>query len=166
MSRWYCVRTATRKEAKAVASLSELHLHAYCPMETRERKTPRGARLIEIPLFSGYIFALLDDNGIADAHDAEGIHKVMGVDRQRGGEQVASWVHAIQAAERAGQFDRTKTTVQRFEIGERVRVSVGKYGGIVGTLVEMQPNARAKLIYEMFGREHQVIRPLSELDAA
>lgn len=167
MSYWYAVRTATRQEAKAATSLEELGITVYLPVEARWRRTPRNRVRVESPLFVGYLFALLDDTGIALAHEAEHIHAVIGAFRSTPTID-AGCIAELQSAQAAGHFDRTLNdpAVKTYRPGERLKVTDGPFSGWIGSVVKARGKDRLVLMTEMFGKKRQIELPVGSLAAA
>lgn len=169
MTQWFCVRSATRQEPRALASLISLGLPVYLPMEARWRTTHTERRRVENPLFAGYLFALMDPSMIAQVHEADGVHRVLGAERDTP-TIPGAFIEALQAAESRGEFDRTLPDRMRAKwkpaINQQVRVSDGPYTGFIGQVIELRGKARALLLVQAFGRPQKIDRPISELEAA
>lgn len=119
--RWFCVRTATRREFDAVEGLKELRQeHAfqadfYLPCETRWGPYKRDGKTREPkqrPLLAGYLFVHMAPGLVRLTEDAFGVHKVLDHAREDGRRiptQIpARFIDKLREAEDAGKFDRTR----------------------------------------------------------
>lgn len=169
MTQWFCVRSATRQEGRAFTSITSLGIPAYLPMEHRWRAMHHERRRVENPLFAGYLFALMDPSRIAEVHDADGVHKVLGAERSTP-TIPGAFIETLRAAEDRGAFDRTLSDRQRAKwkpnLSQSVKVVEGPYSGFIGQVIELRGKARALLLVEAFGRAQKIDRPISELEAA
>lgn len=167
MTQWFAIRTATRQELKAVTSLRELDIFAYCPVETRWRRTPRTRTKADVPLFTGYIFAQLDAVGIALAHEADGVHAVVGAFRDRPTIE-AGKIEALQQAQADGLFDHTLSDppIKAFSKGEKLKVIDGPFSGWIGEVTRAKGKNRLMLMTQMFGRKREIELPVGSLAAA
>src|SRR5439155_22663486 len=55
-ARWYAVQTRSRHERVVAAQLREQDVSTFLPMITRIRRWSDRRKLVEFPLFSGYVF--------------------------------------------------------------------------------------------------------------
>jgi len=172
---WYCVRTATRREKTAEASLRELGVQVYVPRETRwERLSPRQERAPkQAPLLAGYIFADLTDNQIHLANEAEGVSCIVSSNRADGTRRPTpvkvAELYWLAYAESQGMFDWTYSEKPRKwtpKKGDEAKVTSGQYTGFIGQVLELRGRNRALLLVHLFGRPAKIERPISELQAA
>ena len=63
IKKWYVLRTKPRGEKKTYKNLVEQDIEAYCPLQKKERHWSDRKKIIEEPLFNGYIFVriMLDE---------------------------------------------------------------------------------------------------------
>lgn len=135
MTQWYAVRTATRREQSAMNGLAERKFVTYLPMLTRWSTPARSGRRepVQCPLMPGYLFVLCDTDDFATIRQTEAVHAfvtVMGPDGiDRPIPFAMTDVHGLQAEERAGVYDYTRTQRVRYQPkkGDRVRVVAGPY---------------------------------------
>jgi transcriptional antiterminator RfaH len=148
---WYILRTATRQEKRACASLKELEVDHYLPCETVERKINRELYPIERPLFPGYLFAQIEDRDFHAAVHANGVHAPVRV-TMVAGERLpatvpAAFVEALQDAQARGDFDRTKREPEKpIETGESVIITEGPFAGLIGAFLELRGDDRMALL--------------------
>ncbi len=166
---WYILRTATRREKRAEAALKEIGVRAYCPKIIRwERIGRRAYRDIrEHPLFPGYMFAVIPDGAFAAVEATDGVSGVlraMGASGEYAPHPISDKaVSALQQAEMAGDFDRTRDVEDdgNPKPGDVLRVKSGGWWGHSATVVRMVGAHRVKVLLMLFGKQNEV-----ELDVA
>ena len=57
---WFCVRTHTHSESKALANLQRQGYRAYLPRYLKRRRHARRVETVAAPLFPSYLFVALD----------------------------------------------------------------------------------------------------------
>lgn len=167
---WYCIRTATRREWDALASLTELGLSSYMPCETREVRHARATEPKRYPLLPGYVFADLTPSDVSRVLDAHGVHNILGAPKDHGdrGQPVPlKFLVWLAAHEQMGAFNKIGWAPEPiFSIGRRVRVAKGKLSGALGTITEARGDKRMIVALEFFGRIKPTNLPVAELEAA
>lgn len=181
---WFCIRTSTRREKTAEASLRELGFEVYLPCEVRWANQGHERVEKQSPLFVGYLFARLPDGAAWTAEDLDGakggeaVHKVMFYERMEEGQSVivslirSKAVDAIREAEAEGKFNRTLKDRPRpkgenpYKVGDRAKVTEGPFAGFVAQVVQLNGADRVKLLVNIFGRETPADLPVKELEAA
>lgn len=154
MSPWYVIRTATRRESRALASLQELGLEAYCPMMIRwgrlGRQQCRERR--EQPLFPGYAFARIAKGQFASVEACDGVSSVLRSVAPSGELRphavAESVVTILKAAEADGAFDLTQEQDAPFKVGDRVRITEGPFAGMVGEVRKLRPRERVRVLLD------------------
>lgn len=171
---WYVIRSATRREKDALASLKAIGVNAYCPMERRWVRHAREKTVQGYPLLPGYLFAEFEVSRVGEVKDAQGVHAILGEPKERldrtihRGEPIPTraiaWLAAIEAM---GGFDHTlPEPIPTFSPGKSVRVTDGKLQGAVGEIVRARGEARFKVAIAAFGmvKEYEISR--AHLEAA
>lgn len=161
MAEWFVVRAATRQEAKAVKSLREAGLEAYCPMTVRwSRLGRRGDRWDRLysALFPGYLFCQIRPGEFATVEAADGVCGVLRYTTSSGERSPrttpAGLVETIRQADDAGEFDNTLTPQEEagFAIGRQVKVKVGAWWGHIATITKLDSKGRIAVLHSLFGR--------------
>lgn len=169
---WYLVRSATRQEHRAVASLKEAKFEAYYPKLTRWERIGRYQRrdIRQSALFPSYVFVQIPDGCFATVEAADGVSGVLrymardGVFRPR---QIPhDLVSELQEAEAAGAFDRTMDHYDdgKPKPGDRMRVKSGGWWGHIATIKGMHGPHRVKVLLALFGRENEVTMDIAQLE--
>ncbi|PTW62054.1 transcription antitermination factor NusG [Breoghania corrubedonensis] len=138
--RWYVIQSNPRCERRAIVSLAEAGIEAFCPMQRVRRKRvicgKRRTKDIEMPLFSGYVFVAFpaDDLAFGAARKCDGVAQFIAA-HGRPVEIRADRVEALQVAQDMGMFDFRKARQRvQFEIGERVVIRSGWLDGQEATV--------------------------------
>jgi transcriptional antiterminator RfaH len=149
---WYLLRTEPRQERRAVASLTELRLETYLPLETVWRKINRVSGPYGRALFAGYLFARLPDRLFYAAVNADGVRGAVYLSTANGDRTpcviAPQLVEEIRAAEARGDFDLTKPEPlpPPLEVGDQVRVSAGHFAGKLAAIAELRAHERVALL--------------------
>lgn len=145
---WFVARCEPGAERRALDGLRERRICAYLPVEKRWQWVRGRKRLIERPLFVGYLFV-----GIAMPRQSlyavkrvsgiEGAVEVAGVPRA-----VDAWaVVQIAAAELSGLFDHTGPKRPVYAKDQKVKVVSGQFAGFIAKVVEAKGD-RLRILFE------------------
>lgn len=156
---WYLVRSATRQEPQAIASLTEAGFETYCPMIIRwdriGRRTERAER--RYALFPGYLFALIEDGRHADAEAADG---VSGFVRYTDGSGLRcprtvplTLLDELREIVASGEHDEPDPNQPpAMEIGERVMITEGPYKDHLGEVKALPSAKRVQVLLDAVTR--------------
>lgn len=136
---WWLVYTKSRQEKRLSQQLCEMRVAHYLPVHKREAVTRGRVRLVEEPLFSGYIFLHADDAQRRKALATNRIsatHPVSDGDRLRG--ELKQIAQAISAGARL-------TLEAQIEPGDWVRVRSGAYEGLEGVVLRRKNKSKLQL---------------------
>jgi transcription antitermination factor NusG len=146
-SRWYAVWTRSRQEKVAAEMLARLGVRHYLPLKSELRQWSDRKQLVEVPLFSGYLFVCM--NPLKDSRltvlNVHGIAAFVG--NQSGPLPIPhKEIEDIQAVLASG----VNCSVQpSFKEGDRVRVVRGALVGVEGTLVRANSESRLLISIDM-----------------
>ncbi|MFO0983934.1 MAG: UpxY family transcription antiterminator [Planctomycetota bacterium] len=153
---WYALRTRSRHEKLVHARLTSLGVETFLPLQRRVQRWSDRKRLIELPLFPGYLFLRGDALQRERAAWTPGAVGYAGTDRAPG-VVAADELDAVRAViARLVPFDPYPGLL----CGQRVRVTAGPLRGVVGTLVERGRHYRLQIAIQAIGRSI-----LAEVDA-
>ncbi|MCK5449219.1 MAG: UpxY family transcription antiterminator [Gemmatimonadetes bacterium] len=133
---WRAVYTRARHEKKVATALSDRRFDVYLPLVARESQWHDRRKLVEWPMFSGYVFVRLGVSESAVVLGVPGVVSLVGI-----GGSVAELpdldienVRALEAAIAAtGVVPQPEPLLEE---GERVRVRTGPFTGIEGVIIE------------------------------
>ena len=158
---WYCLRTQTKREHLAAASLRQLGgIEVVCPRLRYKKVTRRGKIWWVEPLFPGYVLARF---GLAERERA--VSYANGVTRiLRFGDQYPAVpdafvedLRAELAKQEEGEGSELITVCPVVEPGDEVELADGPLQGLKGTVIEVLPaNERVRIFIEFLGQEQPV----------
>lgn len=173
---WYAVRTNTRCEQRAVASIRDAlrprnewgDLAVWLPVETYFAMHARKQEMRTRPLLIGYVFLCIREEDMHVVRLCDGVRDFV---RGPGGmpsRLVLSEVLKLRKREEAGEFDSTRQEDfgGLFVPDEKVKVAVGAYADWPGRVVKMTSAEKVKVILSMFGKEHEKEFRVTDLKAA
>ena len=146
-SRWYAVWTRSRQEKVAAAMLSALGIQHYLPLNSERRQWSDRKQLVEVPLFSGYLFVCISllKNSKLQVLKIPGIGAFVG--NQTGPLPIPDQqIEDIRTVLTAG----IECSIHPFlKEGDRVRVVRGALAGVEGTLAHTNSTSRLLISIEM-----------------
>ena len=128
---WYAVWTRSRQEKEAAATLSALGIRNYLPLTSELRQWSDRKQMVEVPLFSGYLFVC-----ISMLSSKLPVLKVPGIVAFVGNLSGPCPIPHEQIEDiRTVLTSRIEYSVHHFlHKGDRVRVVRGALAGVEGTL--------------------------------
>lgn len=143
---WWLVYTKSRQEKALSCRLTALGISHYLPVHSREAVTRGKVRLVEEPLFAGYVFLFCDAYGRRDALTTNCISAIHPVsDEQR----IYRELRQIDCSIAGG----ARLTVESLiEEGDWVRVKRGIYKGLQGRVIRRNGSARLLLAVNFLKR--------------
>jgi transcription termination/antitermination protein NusG len=137
---WYAVRTRSNFEAKVRCILSEKRIEAYLPVFREIHRWKDRRKLIELPLFPGYVFARFADSreGRLSVLSSNGVVRILGA-----GEQIERIPeNEIEGVRRLVENLATYQSHPLLHEGAWVRVKHGPLRDIEGVLVRIKSRTR------------------------
>lgn len=141
---WYVLRTRSRFEKKTLEALSNMGISAYLPIKKSKKQWSDRVKLVEEPLFSGYVFVQFHEKDRYSILNLQGVVKFVSF----GGNY---------ATLRPSQIELIKTmllnenTVEVVDLGlypgQKVRITSGLFKGIEAVLVHH--NGKGKMMLEV-----------------
>lgn len=146
-SRWYAVWTRSRQEKAAAGMLARLSVRHYLPLKSELRQWSDRRQVVEVPLFSGYLFVCM--NPLKDSRlEVLKVPGIVGfVGNQTGPLPIPNKeIEDIQAVLASGANCSVQSS---FKEGDRVRVVRGALAGVEGTLVRANSESRLIISIDM-----------------
>jgi transcriptional antiterminator NusG len=148
---WYVIQTRSRHEAKVESILLDKHLECFLPRRTVPSRRRDRKRLLEVPLFPGYLFvhADLEPQIYYDIIKSPGVVRFLG---SRAGitPVPAETVEAIRTTVASGQPYYPCPYLER---GMRVQILEGPLAGVKGIILQKREKKRRLVIaVELFRR--------------
>jgi transcription antitermination factor NusG len=145
---WYAIHVKSRCEKSVFEQLHQKGYESFLPMYWSRRVWSDRIKVLQLPLFGGYLFCRLDLQKRLPILQTPGVINVVG----KGKVPVAvdpAQIENIRAAVNSGQ------NVQpwpRLDLGERVRVEFGPMRGVEGTLLRYKSASQLILAVDLMQR--------------
>jgi transcription antitermination factor NusG len=137
MTRWYAIRTTARWEVLASDELSRRGIETYLPLCRVKHRWSDRVKIVEQPLFSGYLFGRFPLADRIRVLEAPGVRQIVGI----GG---------APAPIAAAEIDNLRTLVAAnpllvpwpyLHAGQKVRIVRGPLAGVEGFVVRAEKSA-------------------------
>lgn len=133
---WYALKVRTGSEPSVVSALQRRGLHPYCPMQKERRQYSDRMKVVERPVFSGYVFCPFDITRKLNVVSCPGVDYIVAFSG------APAVVPELQIENIRRMMDAGAVASEAFAAGERVRVTHGALAGIEGTLVREPRGSR------------------------
>lgn len=158
---WYAIYTKPRNEKRVAELLSKQGIANYLPLLNSVRQWSDRKKIIEVPLFSSYIFVHIDEKEYFTVIKVQGIVKFVSFEKKR----VAIPVCQIEAIRKfIATGEEIITDEMNYTLGKRVRVTRGDMKGLQGVLVELLGKQRVKVEIESIQQSLFLRIPLGSLE--
>lgn len=137
VKKWYVLTTKSRQEKKVTETLKNAGFTVYCPLQNVKRKWSDRIKIVEEPLFSGYVFIHIEDNKRDEIFDIVTSVRYLfwlkkpAVVRTKEIEAIQKWL---------GHFDHEYIQVEKFERDSLVQLNSGPFMGQKALLVDYGRN--------------------------
>jgi transcriptional antiterminator RfaH len=162
--RWYLVQSIARREANAEFQLCAQDFRVFLPSFTKTVRHARNFRLVRAPVFTGYLFVILD----LERDQWRSINGTLGVSRVVMSDGRPSPVPAglvesmLDRTDAAGETSLT----YGFQSGDAVRLLGGPFDQLLGTLDRLDAGGRVRVLLEIMGGIVPVMLDLEALEPA
>ena len=130
--KWYAVYTKARFEKRVQEKLKEQGIEAYLPLIKTMRQWSDRKKMVEIPLFSSYVFVRIDRRFYDQVLQTHGVVKYVTFEGKAAAippEQIDSLKIIVNSNE------KVETTWEKRKKGDRVVVTAGSLKGLKGELI-------------------------------
>ena len=135
---WFALTTRSQHEKKAVEALDLRGFETFLPLYRARRQWSDRTKVIELPLFPGYIFSRFNAERRLRVVTSPNITSIVGVSKKPF--PVADEeIQAIQAMVASGL---PLEPWRYLEVGQRVRIEGGSLEGLTGILVQEKNSLR------------------------
>lgn len=155
-SRWYCVRTQTKREHLAADFLRKLDgVEVFCPRMRYRKATRRGKVWWNEALFPGYILARFDlgysERAVTFCQGVRGLVKFGSLIPEVPAAFVENLRHQV-ALHASGETE-TVVLAPNIEIGDEVEIASGPFRGLKAAVIDIAPAAeRVNVLLDFLGR--------------
>ena len=147
---WYVLHTKSRFENVVNDGLIKKSIEVFLPkIKVRSKRRDRKA-MIQVPLFSGYLFVKTDLN----PYEHVEIVKTVGAVRMIGNKDgpLAVSRESIESLQIMVAGNNEVTTGKRLRKGDSVMVVDGPFAGVTGTFIRYRGNERVVVYIEALGQ--------------
>jgi transcription antitermination factor NusG len=129
---WYAVQTQARHEKTVAARFQEQGLTSFLPLVSEVRRWSDRKKLVELPLFSCYVFVRFTPNNETRVRvcRTNGVHQIIGVR----GEGTPIPDEQIETVRTLVTHNLPWSVHPFLKIGQRVRIRGGAMDGVEGVL--------------------------------
>jgi transcription antitermination factor NusG len=140
---WYAVYVRSRTEKKVLASLTEIGIEAYVPLQRKLRQWSDRKKWVEIPLISGYVFVNITKREYEMVLKNDYVVCYVFFE----GKAAVIRNEDIDLLKRMlGQKEyELEATTENFKPGQMVEIMTGPLCGTVGELIEFRGKNRVAL---------------------
>jgi transcription antitermination factor NusG len=155
--RWYVARTLAQRELQAVKQLTNQGYRVFLPLHLKNRRHARKVETISAPLFSRYIFTILDRT----RDRWRSINGTLGVDRllMCGGEPQPVPPGLVEDLILAADADGTVHFDFPLHEGQIIKVTAGPFADLIGRLERLDDKGRVSVLLELLGGTVRVALP-------
>lgn len=139
---WFACSTRSRAEKKVRLHLEGAGIEAYLPLVEQERQWADRRKLVEVPLFPGYVFVLTSLVGISDVLRVSGVVKVADPNGYPTPVRQAELEAVRRLVEGVNESGLLPSPADYLEADQEVVVVEGPFTGMAGVLVEDRGRTR------------------------
>ena len=150
-SSWYAIRVNARHEKRVAQLLAGAEFQVYLPLVRTLRQWSDRRKMVEVPLFPGYLFvhcAMDGPNRVRLLSASRSVLAIVG----SGPRPVPIPSIEIESIRSLLQADTQVTTLARLVRGARVRVMDGPLAGVEGVVVSRRGGRRIVCSVKLLGR--------------
>ena len=149
---WYAVYTRSRAEKKVYQDLTEKGIHVYLPMQKKMRQWSDRKKIVETPLFHGYVFVHI--NLIKSKYkvlETPNVVKFVSFS----GEIATVKDKEIEIIKLIlGESLPVEATMEQFSLGDTVEVMFGSMKGLEGEIIRKK---RKKVLFRISSIRHNLL---------
>jgi transcription antitermination factor NusG len=161
--KWYALYTRSRGEKKLAIELQHANIEYYLPLIKRIRQWSDRKKLVEEPLFRGYIFVHIreaEQFKVTNLPGAVRIIKFEGKPVEIPLKQILAIKLYIEDPE------PNETEAYNLQEGQLVRIKHGPMEGLIGRLIQVRNQFRLVLLIEAVGKVIRLNIPRSKVEPA
>lgn len=149
---WHAIRTRSRQEQVVSRYLRAQGLEEFLPVYQVRRRWSDRVKVLDVPLFDGYVFCRFDDQRMVPVLSAPGVVHVVSFD----GTPAVIPESEIEAVRRLVESKLPASPCPYLKEGAAVRIRNGPMKGVEGRLVAIQNRYRLRLSVHMLQRSVEV----------
>jgi len=158
---WYAIQTRVLHENKVVVGLQNKDIECFLPVNRQRRRWADRAKVIEVPLFPGYLFARFDANVRLPVLTTPGVFFIVG----NGGGPAPIPDEEITSIQTLVRSQAASEPWPYMRVGQRVRIEDGPFAGLNGFLVRNKKSDRIVVSVSLIERSVAVEIDVSQVIA-
>jgi transcription antitermination factor NusG len=146
--RWFAVRVRSRQDKCVASSLRARGLEPFLPLYRSRRRWSDRTRILELPLFPGYVFCRLSPEFLFRVLTSPGVIDIVGIGKRPCAledEEIATIQRMVHSGQGVEPWPYLKT-------GQRVRILAGPLCGVEGVLVSIKNQLRLAVSVHLLQR--------------
>jgi transcription antitermination factor NusG len=156
---WFAVQVIPQHEHKVSKQLRSKGHEEFLPTVTVRRRWSDRNKLINQPLFPGYVFGHLSRSSFGTVLATAGVCRIVSF----GGKACSISDEEIERVRRVVSCGRNVNSVPYFALGQKVQVASGPLCGLTGIVDRLKNRSRLIISIEMLMRSVAVEIAMSEL---
>ena len=159
---WYAIHVKSNHEKKTADALTRKGYECLLPSYRERRKWSDRTKVIELPLFPGYVFSRFDVEVRLPILKTPGVLSVAGIGRV----PQPLDTHEIEQIKKVTAVDHPAQPWPFLKVGQRVRITAGPLTGVEGLLAQARGETRVVLSVTLLGKaisvqvESDAVRPI------
>jgi len=161
MKQWYVVYVKSRAEKKVLQSLTSKNIEAWLPVQNKLRQWSDRKKLVEIPLFPGYIFVHVGRKDYDPVLATENVVCYVTIESKA----VPVREEDIHSLKKILHQDLIEVELTRNDLtpGEQVEIRSGPLMGIRGELVQLKGKHKVSICIQQIHYTVMIEVPVTEL---
>ena len=132
---WYVLYTKPRNEKKVAERLSGAGYNVYCPLQRVRRQWSDRMKIIEEPLFKGFLFIQVEDHKRDEVFSFPGTVRYLFWLRRPA---VVRDSEIITLKKWLGEFEHESISIEPFQPGQKINIHSGPFQGLDAELIKQQ----------------------------
>jgi transcription antitermination factor NusG len=158
---WHAIYTKSRNEKRVAELLGQHGIEHYLPLMKKVRIWSDRKKIVELPLFSSYVFVYIDEKEYYECLKVPGIVKFISFEKKR----VTIPDYQILAIRKYVETGEEMIPNEGdYTVGKRVKVTRGGLKGLEGRLSEVLGKQRVKVEIESIQKSLFLQIPLGSLE--
>jgi len=143
---WYVLCTKPRNEKKVAERLSAAGYTVYCPIQKVRRQWSDRVKVVEEPLFKGYLFIKIEEKKRDEVFSFPGTVRYLfwlrrpAVVREEEIQTILEWLR---------EYDHEDIDILHIKHGDFVRITSGQFSGQEGILLDCRSNKAVVQLKEL-----------------
>lgn len=145
---WFAVRVRSNFERATAQSLDYRGIRCFLPMYKARRQWSDRVKVVDLPLFTGYVFCHLEDRRFLPVLETPGVVQVVGT----GSMPVPVEDHEMAALHRIASSGQDTQPWPYLAVGQKVRMRTGALKNIEGFLTNVDGKDRVVVNIDLLQR--------------